>query len=165
LDAPASLVRAARASAEDERRHVAMVSALDGRAVIDEPDSNELSLRSAFDVAKENAVEGCVRELFGVIVAQWQSEHSADERVRACYAEIARDEAQHAWLAGQLDEWLAARLTADERAKITAAKRDAINKLRAEQRASKGDAWLGMPDATVAMALVDGLAREMVAVG
>ncbi len=159
LGAPASLVRAARSCAEDERRHVAMVSGLDGRAAIDAPDERALALRGAFAIAYENAVEGCVRETFGVLVAQWQCERSPDARVRECYARIARDEAKHAAFAHRLDEWLAGVLTEPQRALLETAKRDALAALREEQqqRASR-DVWLGMPDATTARALVDALA-------
>ncbi|MBL8683812.1 MAG: ferritin-like domain-containing protein [Myxococcales bacterium] len=159
LGAPEAMVQAARSCAEDERRHVAMVSALDGRTALQAPVARELPLRSAMDVALENAVEGCVRETFGVVIAQWQAEHSTNARVRACYAKIAADEARHAALAGEIDAWFAARSSEDERAKIEEAKRHAMNELRAEQPWAVGDPWLGTPNATVAKALVDALAR------
>jgi hypothetical protein len=158
LEAPASLVRAARSCAADERRHVAMVSALDGRTAIDAPDHLALPQRGAFAIAHENAVEGCVREAFGVIVAQWQSERSPDPRVRDCYARIARDEAKHAAFAHRLDEWLAAALSEEQRAQLATAKRDALVALREEQRGATRDPWLGTPDATTARALLDALA-------
>ncbi len=160
LGAPTSLVRAARSCAEDERRHVAMVSGLDGRAVIEAPDERALPLRGAFAIAHENAVEGCVRETFGVLVAQWQCERSPDARVRECYARIARDEAKHAAFAHRLDEWLAGVLTEPQRALLETAKRDALAALREEQQWASRDMWLGMPDATTARALVDALASH-----
>lgn len=163
LGAPDAMVQAARSCAEDERRHVTMVSALDGRTPLQAPVARELPLRSAMDVALENAVEGCVRETFGVVIAQWQAEHSTDARVRACYAAIAADEARHAALAGEIDAWFAARSSDDDRAKIEEAKRHAMNELRAEQPRAEGDPWLGTPSATVARALADALASEATA--
>lgn len=160
LGAPETLVAWAHASADDERRHVEMTRLLDGRAVIEAPPSNALALRSLFDVALENAVEGCVREAFGVVIAAWQAERAEDPRVRACYRAIAEDEARHAALALEIDQWMSSRLTAHDVALVREAKLRALSALREEQSRVKGDVGLGLPDARASIALFDEFARD-----
>ncbi|MBL8685241.1 MAG: ferritin-like domain-containing protein [Myxococcales bacterium] len=160
LGAPETLVAWAQSSADDERRHVEMTRSLDGRAVIEAPPTDALALRSLFDVALENAVEGCVREAFGVVIASWQAEHGADPRVRACYRTIAEDEAKHAALALEIDQWTASRLTARETMLVREAKLRALTVLRDEQSRAREDAWLGLPDARASIAIFDEFARD-----
>ncbi len=153
--APPSLVDAARTCAEDERAHVFMLSALAGRAPMAEPEHEQLAVRSLFEVALENAVEGCVRETFGVVIAAWQAEHAESPAARGCYAQIAEDEARHAALAHEVEAWFDARLTEGERAVVALAKRTAVVSLKSEQRGARDDSPLGLPGPVVACALVD----------
>ncbi|MCY1008004.1 hypothetical protein OV079_21085 [Nannocystis pusilla] len=75
------------------------------------------AVRSLEALARENAVEGCVRETFGALVARYQASVAADEPLRRLFAAIAEDELDHAalawdvatWLNGQLDEAARAR--------------------------------------------------------
>jgi hypothetical protein len=53
-------------------------------------------------VALDNARAGCLRELFGAMVAHVQCERAGDFAQRAAFAAIARDEAAHAALAFDL---------------------------------------------------------------
>jgi hypothetical protein len=57
------------------------------------------------EVAVENAVEGCVRETFGVAVAMIRAERAGDKQVRRAMRSIARDEMQHAELSWAVARW------------------------------------------------------------
>jgi len=58
-----------------------------------------LARRTLFEVALENAVEGCVRETYGAAVGAWQARRAPDDRVRRAFAPVVADEARHADLA------------------------------------------------------------------
>jgi hypothetical protein len=79
----------------------------------------------------ENAVEGCVREAHGALVAAFQATHASEASVRAAFAKIAVDEAEHAELSFALDTWLSAQLAPAERLQVDAAKGQAWRDLMA----------------------------------
>lgn len=116
--------------------------------------------RTPFEIARENAVEGCVRETYGALVAAWQARTAKDPFVRATLAQIAADEARHAELAWSVARWLEPRLDAADRAAIDEARRAAIEELRSELKATP-DAEVvrvaGVPDRTIAAALAERL--------
>ncbi|MBX3232248.1 MAG: hypothetical protein KIT84_18955 [Labilithrix sp.] len=72
--------------------------------------------RSILELAVDNAVEGCVREAYGALVATYQATHAADPALRRTFRRIARDEAEHAALALDLADWYATKLTVGDRA-------------------------------------------------
>jgi hypothetical protein len=160
LGAPAELVERAKRSAKDEVRH-ARVTARFARsfgAEVPEPEVAELAPRSLFDVSLENAIEGCVRETFGALVATYQAAHATDARLRAAMRMIARDETRHAALAWDVAAWAEARLTDEERAEITAARAVAELSLRAELAIDPprdAQSLAGMPDGVAAVSLFD----------
>jgi hypothetical protein len=152
-DAPRSLARAARASAGDERRHAATVASL-ARRVGAAPAPvvrSDHAPRSLFDVARDNAAEGCVREAFGAIVATLQAQRTESASIRRAFAEIARDEARHALFSLDLDDWARTRLTPTERTRLADARREAVHGLARELDAETAPSLrtaLGLPDAT-----------------
>lgn len=87
--------------------------------------SGQTAETALFRLALENAVEGCVREAYGAVVAAYQGANAADPEVRAAFAQIALDEAQHAELSFDIDAWVMPRLDAGERRRIEAAKTQA----------------------------------------
>jgi hypothetical protein len=160
LGAPPALVTAARRSRADEIRHAREMTRLahryggTPRAVVVEP----VGARSPFEIALENAVEGCVRETFGALVAEYQGRAARDPEVRAVLVRIARDEARHAALAHDVSAWLEPRLAPRERAALARARAVALAELREELlEAPAGDvAELGgMPRPREALALLD----------
>jgi hypothetical protein len=163
LGAPRALVDAALTSREDEVRHARMTRTMAKRfggsvtAPVIETDEAE---RSPFAIALENAVEGCVRETYGALVAHWQAAHAEDRGIAAAMRAIADDETRHAGLAWEVAAWLEPRLGEDERRAVAAARAHALAALRAELRASV-DASLvsiaGMPRPDDALALLDAL--------
>ncbi|HWZ87964.1 MAG TPA: hypothetical protein VNW92_03915 [Polyangiaceae bacterium] len=73
-------------------------------------------------MALENAVEGCVRETYGALVATWQAQVARDPVVRAAMKRIARDETRHAALSWSVGSWLETRLDTEARCRVERAK-------------------------------------------
>ncbi len=160
--APRDLVRMAARCARDERRHARVTSRLARRfgGTAPAPHVVRMRQRSETAMAIENAIEGCVRETFGAMVATWQAAHAGDAEIAEVMARIAIDETRHAAMAWDVARWLELRLDARARARIAAAKRAAIAELRREV-ASTPDASIvreaGVPDGAQATCLLDAL--------
>jgi hypothetical protein len=136
--APASLVHAARRARREEVRHTAVTMRLARRfgteASLPEAPT-PTPVRTLFEIARENAVEGCVRETYGAVMGLLEAQTSSDAEVRAESRRIADDECRHAELALAVAHWIEPLLTGMERAAIQAAVGEAIADLRA-----RGDA-------------------------
>jgi len=143
--APRRLVRLAIAAARDEVRHAALVGQLAARygARPPIPEVTLPAFRSLAEIAVENAVEGCVRETFGAVLALWQSTTARDPMIRDAFREIARDEARHAALAWEVDAWIATRIEAGARARVAAARALAAHQLATTP--AQPSAVLGLP--------------------
>ena len=120
-------------------------------------------LRSIFELALENAVEGVVRETFGAAVALWRAENATDPDVRAALREIAEDECGHAELALRIASFLDERLSADERDALARARHAAAWELATslDEPPAAIVEIAGVPSRTHARALLDGV-REHV---
>jgi hypothetical protein len=108
-------------------------------------------------IAVENAVEGCVRETFGAVVAAWQAAHAGDPRIARTMARIAADETRHAALAWAIAGWMEPRLDARSRRVVLAARRAAVRTLLHEVRGPLPPvlvARAGLPTAARASALL-----------
>jgi hypothetical protein len=129
--APRALVEAARASASDERRHARLMARLAlAEGTHPEPARIERHpTRELEAIARENAVEGCVRETFGALLAWRQAVAAEDAEIRATMASIAPDEARHAALSWQIDAWARERLPAAARRRVEAARAEAAAEL------------------------------------
>ena len=132
--APAALADRADEAIDDERLHTKMTTALAKRfgGAPTAPVVSPLSVRPLSEVAIENAVEGCVRETFGALVAIYQAERAEDRAVRRAMKRIAEDESRHAELAWDVASFCDERLGEGERAAVRAAMRDALETLRDE---------------------------------
>lgn len=160
--APARLISAANKSKQDERRHTRAMSALAARygGALRSPRVRRRGPRSLRAMALENAVEGCVREAFGALVATYQAEHAQDARVRRAMRGIAADETSHAALAFRVGIWLEARLDAAGARSVRAAVRRAGQALLREVSAPVHPALasaLGLPPPGAAIAMARGL--------
>ena len=162
--APRRFVRAAERAAREEPTHARVARALGRRfrapfisfAVdVERPRSLE-----AFAI--ENAVEGCVRETFGALVATWQARNACDPQIRARMKRIAREETTHAALAWSTHAWVHARLDHEGRLRVDRARAEALAALVADVEAREPPLELarlaGIPPRTVASALARGLA-------
>lgn len=161
--APRRLARAAERAARDEIQHARMTRALARRygAVPAEPVVEPRGVGSLQDMAVENAVEGCVREAFGALVACWQARAATDPVIRSAMKRIARDETRHAALAFEVGAWVRGRLDARERQRVDAAKRDALDALRTRWNDAPASLRgpLGLPTARETRALAVHMAR------
>lgn len=160
--APKKLVRAAARAARDEVRHTRATSALARRfgARLASLSVPRTALRSLEVMAIENAVEGCVRETYGALLATWQARTAGDPVVRAAMMRIARDETRHAALSWNVGRWLETRLDTQAKRQVSLAKRAAaqelVNSTRSEPEAPFADV-VGLPT----RAQASQLAREM----
>jgi hypothetical protein len=134
--APRALVERSCAASKDESRHASRFAALAAaNGATPMPLHYEAATPSLFDLAVENATEGCVRETFGALVTLHQAEHAETAEIRAAFASIAEDEAEHAALSWELRAWFDGQLTSEERARVqdahvsavAAARRDALS--------------------------------------
>jgi hypothetical protein len=132
--APKKLVRAAGRAARDEIRHTRATGALARRfgATPRVPSIEPAKPRSLEAMALENAVEGCVRETYGALLATRQAKLATDPVVRAAMRKIARDETRHASLSWQVGRWLETRLDRSAKRNVARAKQAAASQLIAE---------------------------------
>jgi hypothetical protein len=152
LHAPEALLGSVRAAIVDEHDHAARMGRLAQRfgATPDQPEIPTRALRDPFALALDNAVEGCVRESFGALLATFQAAHAQPGDVRATFACIARDETRHAALAFQIHAWLEPRLTPAQRAAVAKSRDAALRVLCAELAGSRDvslEEVLGLPSA------------------
>lgn len=160
--APRDLVDRCELAARDEIVHASLVGDLARQFGAETPAITRVArseVRALVDIAIENAVEGCVRELFGAAQARVRASCARDAEIRAVMARIADDEARHADLSAAIGTYLDARLTEAERTRVRRAMADARRELRAEIAAAKVDVELqeraGVPSRDVALALFD----------
>lgn len=164
--APSRLVAAARRAARDEIRHARLTRQMAARhggtpAPVRVAATAPRSLEA---MATENAVEGCVRETFGALLASWQARAAGDERVRAMMTEIAVDEARHAELAWALDAWSRRVLDREARRRVREARRAAAEALAAEMQLAPPAELVdrvGLPDVARANQWVAAVRREL----
>lgn len=158
LGAEVSLLqRVARARA-DELRHAGLMeqrSRRHGHALLELHVGAPVP-RSLLEIALENAVEGCVRELFGALVVRFQAQRASELELRQELAAIAEDETAHAALAYDVASWLAPRLTRDEQAQVHAAVPQAVAALaeRLSDPSAEQREVCGMPTRAEASALL-----------
>ncbi len=165
--APPVLVDGALQARRDEVRHTRQMRAL-ARRFGTVPVSTRVrptGLRSLEVVATENAVEGCVRETYGALVAWWQAIHSEDAVVSTTMRQVAADETRHAALAHEIHQWAIDRLSAENRRSVDQARANAFDDLSEEvSHAEVPEPAIrvgGYPSKAAAQWLVDNLRREL----
>lgn len=163
--APDSLIVDAKRSARDEVRHARVMTALAKRhrGKVATVHARRHVVRPLAKVVRENAIEGCVRETYGALVATFQATHAGCPKIRAVMSRIARDETRHATLAWKIDAWASATPSTDQRA-VTRARERAVKKLRRELASPTHPSLVkeaGMPTAQQAVALLDELTSAL----
>jgi hypothetical protein len=159
IGAPAGLIEGCREAAADEVRHARSAGQLALRFGADLAPAQvaPAGARTARELAVENAIEGCIRETFGALVARHQAVRSQDEEIRAALAIIAEEETRHAALSWRIQGWLEQERSCG--GVLTATRAGAFAQLRAEILASEpaSPAITGLPDQATALRLLDGL--------
>ena len=156
-DAPKTLIRACRVARHDEVRHARMARTLakrHGGVYVAPPVPARTDHRNLEALATENAVEGCVRETFGVLIGMWQAEAAPTALLRAFFAAVTQDEMRHAALSMRIDVWLRSRLAPDALERVDAARMQAVAALEASFCRSEPPAGLGLPTGAQARALL-----------
>ncbi len=156
--APQHLLRRIRTAARDEVSHARQTAALaEGHGARPARSSVRAQrLRSLFFVARENAVEGCVRETYGALVGLWQAGHAKDPGIAQQLQRIAQDEIRHATLSWDVAHWIAPRLSARQmRALIRAQARTLAALERELLTPPEADlvTQAGLPDRVAALSL------------
>ena len=143
--APIGLVEGCTSAIADELRHARAVGRLARRfgGRYRKPRVAKMEDRSLAEIARENAVEGCVRETFAALVATWQSKHALPE-IAEVFATIAADETRHAALSWSIAAWAMPRLDDATRASIVAACEEVVRSLDQTEEVVEG---AGLPDA------------------
>jgi hypothetical protein len=129
--APRRLLRRSQRARNDEVRHARSMRSIATRfgARAPRPVAEALTVRSLEAVALENAVEGCVRETYGALLATWQAEHVQDARIAPELRRVAKDETEHAALSWKVHAWALRQLDTDARARVEAALARAVSQL------------------------------------
>jgi hypothetical protein len=159
--APRDLVDGALRAARDEVIHARLCGRLAQRrgGVLRRVRSRRVATRDLETIARENAVEGCVRETWAAVVASHQARYAEHPEVRAIFMRIADDEIRHAELARSIDLWARSVLDDAAQARVDAARRQARRDL--EERMGQPSSVLvrqaGLPPLRRARRLVRGL--------
>lgn len=160
--APPALIGRLRRATREERRHVEITSEL-ARRFGAEPlpaTAEPFTPRSLFEIARENVIEGVVRETYGAAVALFRAERAGTPELRTALSEIAYDECRHAQLSWDMHAWMWSWLREHEREQIEVARLAAIEELREALRAEPAPelvAVVGVPRASEAAELFEGL--------
>ncbi|HEU4405135.1 MAG TPA: hypothetical protein VFS43_07580 [Polyangiaceae bacterium] len=160
--APFPLIDAAMRARADEAGHYELVLSLgrrfDPTFCCPPPVAPSAKRRSLYAFAFENAVEGCVRETWGALLARYQSERASDGALRKAFARIARDEMRHAELAWSTHQWLATKLSAvgreEMRDAMASAVLDVLDESEDDGLGPDDRALLGLPTPAGARAML-----------
>jgi hypothetical protein len=169
LNAPPQLRRAALRAAADEARH-AHATTLLARAFggsVEQPRTARAPEVTLEELALENAVEGCVRETFGALVALHQAAKAAAPRVARVMRRIADDEVRHAELALAIHRWAVPRIDEAARRRIRLAQERALRELLAAAGAFDASVVreAGVPAPNAERGLIRELGRAILGVG
>ncbi len=162
--APGALIREARRARRDEMRHARMTRGLAKRngAVPVAARVRRTGQRSLLAFVKENAVEGCVRETFGALVATYQSTHATDKHIARVMSVIAADETRHAALAWRVSKWAMDKLSAEQRADVVALRRSAVGQLERALGTSDGpEPRAGLPGRAASLELLHAFSNAL----
>ena len=161
--APRLLIDACRRAAADEAVHAilcARIARQHGATPRMVTRAAPAAIPTLEALAHANAVEGCVREGWAALVATWQAGAAVDPAIRAAMQRIAPDETAHATLSRAIDRWARRRLSAAAIARLDAARACEIQSLVAAAAQPVPAALVaaaGLPDATTATRLIDGM--------
>lgn len=163
--APASLAHRARNAAREDVEHARVMArmARSHGAQVRRVRSQPMPARSLEAMARENAVEGCVRETWSALQACHQAQNAEDPQLRTAMRKIAIEESGHAQLAIDIARWADGRLNTAARQRIAAAKRKAIAELRSAipDKYAELERRTGLPSRARTRTMLDGLERTL----
>ncbi len=164
--APQGLQQRCLTAAVQEVHHARMMAklVLEEGGELPSLDFGTMTQRSLFELALDNAVEGCVYEAYSALKAQYQARcitdadtdadtnTGVDKRVVHAMKVIAQDETAHAQLAWDIHQHLMSRLSKTEQMQILRAQRVALKNVL--QQASTDALNDGQPPANLAQEFV-----------
>ncbi|WP_020559812.1 ferritin-like domain-containing protein [Thiofilum flexile] len=129
--APDKLIARAYQAADEEVRHAEMAGLLSEAygGIAASVQVDDFRLRSLYEIALENAVEGCVHETFAAACGLWQSQQAELGVFRQVIGHITDEEMDHAALSWDIYQWIMPQLSALEQAHIREAQAEAIHNL------------------------------------
>ncbi len=132
-----------------------------------EPVSSCLSLgqvRELHQLARDNAVQGCVFLTFRAVRLRHQAEAARNPEVLRIVSELAADQSRHAGFYWEMHRWALGQISPQRGRDIRALQLVAIRQLRdmaAHESLGPHQQELGLPDAEAGLALLDALNREL----
>ena len=120
FNAPQKLLDDCERAICDEKRHTIMMSNMAKRhgcesAVVKLPKQQKVSI---LELAKHNAIAGCIEETWSALIAEHQSKHT--KQYAKLFGIIAKDEIFHAQLSWDIHQWLMTKLSEKEQQEINA---------------------------------------------
>lgn len=122
------LIQRCLEAAEDEVLHTRLMTELAEAEHVTVPEvvlpiQQEISF---FEIARHNAIEGCVLETWAAVQAHVYAQTAADPKLRSVMARIAEDETRHGQLAWDLHSWFMGQVTEAQRLQITEEQAEAL---------------------------------------
>jgi hypothetical protein len=167
--APRNLRDRVRRAAWDSIRHTRFADGLALRfgSEPERPMVHAMRPRTLAELARDNAVDGCVREAWSAALALWQAEYALAPIVREAMRDFAHDKMRHAQLAWDIHRWAIVRIEESEVAAVDEASGRAIARIFRAPVPFLTPATLrqvGLPAPKIARALaqavLDGIAAE-----
>jgi hypothetical protein len=131
LGAPRSLLDRVRRAAVDSIRHTRFADGLALRfgSEPERPMIHAERPRTLPELARDNAVDGCVREAWSAALALWQAEYALAPLVREAMRDFAHDKMRHAQLAWDIHRWAIGRIEENEVLAVDEASRREIARI------------------------------------
>ena len=125
---PQNLLDRCLIAAKEEVHHARMMAKFvkDCGAALPELNFGCPKSRDLYEIALDNAVEGCIFESYSALKAQYQAIHATDSRILVAMKMIAKDETKHAQLAWDIHHHLMTQLSDQEQQKIHQAQQKAF---------------------------------------
>ena len=127
-DAPEPLARGARRIAAAALHNAAVLESMALRWGVRprQPKVVSIAVRPLDALAAENAGQGCVRETWAALEAQYQSLYARDPVIRRTMRRIATDGLRHAEFSWSVDSWASRRLGPQGRDRVAQARAQAV---------------------------------------
>jgi hypothetical protein len=153
--APIELQNRCLSAAIEEVHHARMMNQLlqDSGGCSQPLSFGTLPKRSLYELALDNAVEGCVFESYSALKALYQARHATDERIVFVMKVLSKDELGHAQLSWDIHHYLMTKLSKTEQRAISNAQRKALQDVNHQAQLEFNlpqSSSLGFPPITVA---------------
>jgi hypothetical protein len=166
LDAPQHFIQQCLEAARDEVQHARLMNNVCRSVGIQPsiPQISDIPNRSIFDIALENALEGCIHESYAAMQALHQSQHASTPEFRRLFFIIAQDELRHADLSLRIHQWLMTQLSQSQQQTIKEAQQKCLEQLlefHANQPHNPALNMLGPPEPKKAQELAKSLFSQL----